>query len=96
MPDSSLNTAARNLLDKAGATGEFSLTPLSGGANNRVYRVDCKDERYVLKAYFQHDQDPRDRLATEYAFAAYAWSLERKFGRCLGCKCFRARLSRRW
>lgn len=47
------------------------LTQLPGGANNRVYRVDGPLARAVVKAYFRHPSDPRDRLAAEYAFCEF-------------------------
>jgi hypothetical protein len=43
------------------------------GANNRVFRVDLKDARALLKIYFQHPDDPRDRLKTEFSFSTFAW-----------------------
>ena len=53
-----------------------SVIPLSGGANNRVYRLDF-DERppLVCKHYFQHPDDLRKRLKAEYAFLSYAWEI---------------------
>ena len=49
------------------------MTPLAGGANNQVFRVDVGGETLVLKAYFQHPDDPRDRLGAEYSFSSFAW-----------------------
>lgn len=46
---------------------------LRGGANNRVFRVERGDAVALLKIYFRHPGDPRDRLSTEFAFAAFAW-----------------------
>jgi hypothetical protein len=46
---------------------------LAGGGNNRVYRVELDDRAALLKAYFRHPADPRDRLGTEFAFAHFAW-----------------------
>jgi hypothetical protein len=54
-------------------SGEFTL--LHGGCNNRVYRVDADPEPVVLKWYFSHSDDPRDRLAAEYAFCDCCWQL---------------------
>src|SRR5690606_29731653 len=28
---------------------------------------------FLLKSYFRHPDDPRDRLAAEFAFARFAW-----------------------
>lgn len=57
------------LLARARIVGPFTLVPLAGGGNNRVFRVDTTDCRYLLKAYFHHPDDPRDRLATEFGFS---------------------------
>lgn len=65
--------AAGNLLATAGFCEEFRLHPLTGGANNRVFRVDVNGSCLLLKVYFQHADDPRDRLGTEFAFASFAW-----------------------
>jgi Phosphotransferase enzyme family len=53
-------------LDPARAAGE--LSPLSGGANNRVYAVDA-GTRVVLKVYYQ---DERPRLRAEFSFLKLA------------------------
>ncbi len=50
---------------------EGCLRPLKGGANNRTYKVEGKPPS-VLKIYFQHENDKRDRLDSEYKFATYA------------------------
>ena len=61
------------LLEKGGLPGRARLFPLPGGANNRVYRVEVDQGSYLLKAYFQHPLDLRDRLGVEYAFTSFAW-----------------------
>jgi len=58
----------------AGYCGDVSLEPLAGGGNNRVVRVGAKGASFLLKAYFQHPDDPRDRLGTEFAFSRFAWN----------------------
>lgn len=57
------------LLQRAEIVGPFAMIPLAGGGNNRVFRVDTTDCSYLLKAYFHHPDDPRDRLATEFGFS---------------------------
>lgn len=50
--------------------------PLTGGANNRVYKLSFEDrDPLVLKRYFQHPQDLRPRLQSEIAFLQYAWNI---------------------
>jgi hypothetical protein len=68
-----LHAAAAGLLPTAGLGGSFSLHPLPGGGNNRVFRVDAGGGRALLKAYFQHPEDRRNRLGAEYAFCRFAW-----------------------
>lgn len=42
------------------------------GGNNRTFKVQAGQQRYILKEYFLHDRDPRNRLEAEYAFLTYA------------------------
>jgi len=69
-----LTDAASRLAGRAGIYGLPSLTPLHGGRNNRVFRLRIEKESYLLKSYFRHEKDPRDRLGTEYSFLSLAWS----------------------
>ena len=68
-----LREATGRLLDTAGMVGDFSLHRLAGGANNRVFRVDANGSTALLKQYFQHSEDPRDRMGAEFAFSSFAW-----------------------
>ena len=73
------NTAseiAADLLDKVGLLAPFEITRLTGGVNNRVYRVETEKARYALKVYFAHPNDPRDRIGVETVFTNYARSLD--------------------
>ena len=65
--------AITDLMATAGFVGDFRLSSLTGGANNRVFRVDVNDSQLLLKVYFQHTNDPRDRLGTEFSFSTFAW-----------------------
>ena len=49
------------------------VEPLAGGGNNRLYRIDAPDGSCVLKHYFRHPGQSRDRLGSEYAFLSRAW-----------------------
>lgn len=62
-----------DFLHREGFQGSFTFTPLSGGANNKVFRVDGSSTPMLLKKYFRHPDDPRDRAATEFSFATFAW-----------------------
>lgn len=49
-----------------------AITPLQGGDNNRVFHVECQDnEQFLLKSYFRHTDDKRDRLGTETSALAF-------------------------
>jgi hypothetical protein len=61
------------LLESAGVAGEFSVRRIPGGANNQVFRVDLPERALLLKSYFRHPNDPRDRLGAEFGFARFAW-----------------------
>jgi hypothetical protein len=73
MNSEELQEATGRLLNAAGMQGDFSLDRLAGGANNRVFRVDTNGSTVLLKQYFQHPGDPRDRVGAEFAFCSYAW-----------------------
>ena len=65
---------AGQLLARAGFPGKFDLALLPGGANNRVARLQWNDRHFLLKVYFQHPHDLRNRLDAEFAFLCYAWN----------------------
>ncbi len=60
------------LVVRAGLGHVVSLAPLMGGANNRVFRANCESGPALVKCYFRHPLDPRDRLQAEVAFSAFA------------------------
>jgi hypothetical protein len=53
-------------------TGDPARLP--GGGNNRLFRVQTAQGTVVVKAYFHHPDDPRDRLGTEFGFSQFAWT----------------------
>jgi len=65
---------AQKFLAQHGFTETAAITPLAGGGNNRVFRVQAAGRDAVLKQYFQHPSDPRDRFGAERAFYQYLWS----------------------
>jgi hypothetical protein len=73
LDNESLHAAAAGLLQAANMGGSFSLLQLPGGGNNRVFRVESNGNRTLLKAYFQHPEDRRDRLGAEFSFCSFAW-----------------------
>ena len=73
--DGSLRANATKLLHRAGidCRDEPTITRLSGGANNGVFRLALPSQSYILKQYFSHPGDPRDRFGTETAFVDFLW-----------------------
>jgi hypothetical protein len=74
MTDASLRETSWKLLAKEGFAKDFTVELLKGGKNNRVYRVASSEKVALLKAYFRHPGDPRDRFSTEFNFSLFAWS----------------------
>jgi len=64
---------ATAMLAVAGLGAARGARRLAGGANNRVWRIDAAHGVAVLKEYFRHPDDPRDRLGAEFAFSRFAW-----------------------
>jgi hypothetical protein len=64
---------AARLLKSAGVTTvDFKIEALPGGRNNKVFRIAHHDGRaHLLKCYFHHPHDPRNRLGQESAFLQY-------------------------
>jgi len=66
--------AVSNLVLKAGFPSKFKLMPLEGGRNNKVFCIEHGNIKALLKAYFQHPEDKRERLKAEYSFLNFAHS----------------------
>lgn len=62
-----------DLLNRAGIRGGFEIRLIPGGRNNRVYELTTHEGSWLLKEYFRHPSDPRDRLGQECSFIDYAW-----------------------
>lgn len=62
------------LLRTCGFFDDFELCALPGGENNRVFRIDVAGQHVLLKSYFRHPDDPRDRLGAEFKFLSFAWN----------------------
>ena len=67
--------AAASLLTQLGKSAPQDVLPLPGGRNNRVWRVECGTESFLLKSYFWSESDPRDRLGQEWAFLDFLQSI---------------------
>ena len=51
----------------------MGISKIGGGANNKVYRVTCPSQEYVVKFYFRHPLDSRDRLGIEFKSVSFLW-----------------------
>lgn len=52
----------------------ISVDAIGGGRNSRIYRITCEPgERYVVKFYFRHPSDRRDRLEVEFSSLQFLW-----------------------
>lgn len=60
------------MLESLGLPREHSLARLPGGANNRVYQLDCGCETMLLKEYFRDARETQDRLRAEFSFCRFA------------------------
>jgi hypothetical protein len=74
-----LSTKATDLLQSLGLGDAFRFERLSGGRNNRVYRVVGRGHPVILKWYFHHPDDQRDRLVTEWSFYEWAYDCAARF-----------------
>ncbi|MCE9604332.1 MAG: phosphotransferase [Planctomycetia bacterium] len=76
-PEPLPDAVARLLLGAEIPNAGYSLTRIAGGRNNRAYLLTTSDgRRCLVKWYFRHREDARDRLGAEYRFVGYC----RRFG----------------
>lgn len=68
-----LHTAVLGMLPCPVSKDKIKISSLREGGNNRLYRVETPGCNYVLKCYFRHPGDIRNRLDAEFAFATFAW-----------------------
>jgi Phosphotransferase enzyme family len=61
----------RKTIQHEGWYWDFTLEPVSNGGNNQVYKLVANDESHLVKHYFYHPDDRRDRFASERAFYSY-------------------------
>lgn len=73
MTAATLTANEESLLAESNFQPPFAAEQLKAGRNNQVYRVgDYSGQSVVLKRYFRHPNDPRDRLDHEWRFLAVA------------------------
>lgn len=73
MSSESFAKAASELLLKANLPATYHIREMPGTGNNRAFEVRTGERRYLLKEYFSHAKDPRDRLGTEFHFSQLLW-----------------------
>ena len=74
MTSNPAGAAASRFIKTAWRAGDVEVEPLPGGGNNRVFRVISDDGDALLKAYFSHPDDRRDRLGAEFGLTSFAWA----------------------
>src|SRR2546421_10661438 len=60
-------------LHRAGWGDNIRLRPLGVTGNNHVLLAETADRTFLVKQYFQHPDDPRNRFETERAFYTFLW-----------------------
>lgn len=71
--DHDLVAVAIKLAHEMGFSGDVSLEQLAGGRNNQVFKMMVDDQRFLLKSYFVHEDDARDRMGNEISFLRFVW-----------------------
>ena len=61
----------RAALQQAGLSGDIHLESFGVTGNNHVLLGRAGDRAFLIKQYFQHPDDPRDRFETERTFYAF-------------------------
>jgi len=69
-----LNKEVSDFLNRHGYRDDVQLTPIPRGGNNRVFRLLVGEKEFLLKIYFQHIDDFRNRLKAEYNFSQFLWN----------------------
>ena len=67
------DSLVRAALQRAGWGDDLRLKPLGVTGNNHVLLAETGDRTFLVKQYFQHPDDPRNRFETERAFYTFLW-----------------------
>lgn len=54
-----------------GASPPFNMERIRAGRNSEVHRISNPNGQWILKNYYKHSSDKRDRLGTEFGFLTY-------------------------
>jgi len=71
-----MNTALKDFCNKAGIQGVLEITPIRSGRNSAVFKVSSGNDNWIIKNYFIHKSDKRDRLNNEYKFLNFLYQTE--------------------
>jgi fructosamine-3-kinase len=78
--DESIRESGKNLLKEAGFNSNIKeIESICLGGNNQLYRVTNGSQNFILKKYFQHSEDNRNRLAAEFSFLEFAYKMTTQF-----------------
>ena len=66
-----MSSFLENFCIQSGVLGPLQLTQIRSGRNSAVYQVNDHQKKLILKHYFQHEDDKRDRLNSEYQFLSF-------------------------
>lgn len=74
--NNSFQKNVEDLLTRAGwsQADEYRLIGVEGGKNNKVFKVEGKDDNVIIKRFYKHVNDSRNRQFSEFSFAQFAWS----------------------
>ena len=61
-------------LRRAGWGDDIRLRPIGVTGNNHVLLAESGERTFLVKQYFQHPEDPRNRFETERAFYTFLWN----------------------
>jgi hypothetical protein len=71
-----LKSAISDMFVDAGIeAGRMEISPIYGGGNNKVVSVQTQAGKFLVKTYYCHPSDKRNRLAAEYSFLSYALNI---------------------
>lgn len=60
------------LVDAGISTAKMVVSAIEGGGNNKTFAVCTQNKKYLVKVYYSHPSDLRNRLNAEYSFLEYA------------------------
>ena len=70
---SGIEAAIESLATAGGLTPPVAAKQIAGGGNNRVYLATSAGGQAIVKNYFRHAADTRDRFKSERAFYEFLW-----------------------